>query len=692
MKRNKGPIVTHYPPPPPPGVPHISPPPTAYSPRPGYEGFNHGSPPGPPGPSFHRPPHPGHYDQYPPPNARQSASQSLPYSDSRDVYEHHSQGTPRVLPPDIPYKSPHYDQYDQRRLGPSPSASYGRPYSAPDRYDEHSAGLPEGVPYVATYRPPHQAHFEQYPPAPGVDNPYPGPPQSYPPPPFDAYRNPSYYSYDATPPARLYPPSHGSTASHYSYQSQYAPIDPPPYHARYDDRPTDRHLYESERRDTYLQHTERRSGDNWNRERHGRRTRYDSPKGRSRSERRFSDRPARLPSPIHSTPPAQPGKDAAASEGRMSQKDLDDTANTSSKSPEKYTAEDFVWEEEMIFKELPVKVTRDLIRDPLPAEWTDDPIMPPKYDKETITSKYINPGNVDDFALSVRETKAWQVVQYHPAFLPPTDVRIEKLWDYERALNPGPIHTNKNRHGINSAASSSRQRGKAWGPRASGGRQNRYSQHHRDNHLSGDDQPNLPQSGSAKRRWGYRDAEDSEGEGDTIGKKPKISSPEPGEVCETDDQERTPATQSTGSSWEPEYRHAHQEHNNNVNALKDAKIAPPNIAPASHSRQLSLQAPLASPAPFDHLSGPPSRPSSRHSFQGGPERPSSRHSRKSNASPLSSRRSSISSPLTPTERELLGMQPYPSSSDAGRESPVPQLNGASTRPRQRPIKLHAAYQ
>ncbi|TGJ85415.1 hypothetical protein E0Z10_g3373 [Xylaria hypoxylon] len=213
------------------------------------------------------------------------------------------------------------------------------------------------------------------------------------------------------------------------------------------------------------------------------------------------------------------------------QQDIGDAVLPNMKDTGKYTAEELSWEEEMIFQELPGKITRDLIREPLPAVWTDDPIMPPKYDKETITSKYINPTNVDDFALSVRETKAWQVMQYHPAFLHHTDVRVEKLWDYEKVLNPGPVYNKQSRHSINSSVGG-RQRGKSWGSRTRGGRQTRYSQHHGQDQSS-DDQLNYFRPGLTNRIWdqtSYRGDDEPEGDNEILGKNSKISSPEPGEV------------------------------------------------------------------------------------------------------------------------------------------------------------------
>ncbi|KAI1281127.1 hypothetical protein F5Y07DRAFT_319628 [Xylaria sp. FL0933] len=698
-KRSKGPVVTHYPPPPPLGLPHIPPPPTSYSPRPGYETFHSGSPPAPPaGPPYHPPPPPGHYDQYPPhpPNAGRSASRGLPYGNSRDAHEHPFHG-PRVPPPETPYRTPYYDQYDQHRLGPPPSAPYGRPYSAPpDRYDEQLAGPPQGPPYTSSHRTPHQVHFEQYPPAPGVDSYYTGPPPLYPPPHSNISRNSSHPGYDAAPPAHLYTSGHGPPPLvTYSSQSRQYPSDSPPYHTRYEDRFADRPSYEPQRRDSRPQHQERRAGENQqNRDRHGRRTRYDSPRGRSRSERRFPDPPARLASPFRSTPPGQSAKESAVSESSKSQREISDAVPVKVKNAEKYTAEDFSWEEETIFKELPAKITKDLIRDPLPAEWTDEPMMPPKYGKETITSRYINPTNVDDFALSVRETKEWQVMQFHPAFLAPTDVRIERLWDYEKAINPGSAYNKQSRQSTNSV-SGGRQRVKSWSSKTRV-RQTRYSQPHGRDYLSSDDQLDRFRPGLTKRIWdqtSYRDSEEPEGESEASGKKPKRLSPEPGEVSESDDQELTTINKSTSPSWEDEYHYGRQRYQNGrTNSLHKSRVKLPSVESAREARRLSPQSPATPPPPSNQNSRSPSRASNTRSPHGGRTRLPSRRSSGSHPSQPCSRRSSVGSPLTPNERELLGMRPYSSDSDTERDSPIPQTNGTPSRPRQRAAKLHAAYQ
>ncbi|KAI1190126.1 hypothetical protein F5B17DRAFT_132240 [Nemania serpens] len=696
IKRSKGPVVTHYPPPPL-GLHHISPPPTTYSPRPGYEKSHVGLSPGPSTRQpYRQPPHPGQHSHYPSSSTGPSAPRGFPYGNSSDVYEHHLLGAPQRPPPETPYRPPQYDHYDQYRSGPSPPISYDRHYSTPiNRHDEHPTGPPHSSPSAVTHRTSLQPHFDYYPPAPGADNYYPGPPPPYPRPPSDIYRNSTYYGHNDASSATLYTPGHGSPSPGiYPYQSlQYPPSEPPQHHSPYDDRFENQPISQLQRRDTHLQHTKRRHNENrQNRERHGRRTRYASSKGRSHTERQLADRLGRLSSPVTSTPSVQSPRDSTVPDSKKSRRSFVDSLPADTNNTGKYTAEDFLWDEEMIFKELPVKVTRDLIKEPLPVEWTDDPIMPPKYDKETITSRYINSTNVDDFALSVRETKAWQIMQYHPAFLPPTEVQKDKLEDYKRALDPAPAYTKQNRQGVNSSSAGGRPRGKSWNIRGRGGPPNRYPQPHHRNHTSSDYQPSHSRPGPTKRSWdptGYRDSYEPEEEGQVFAKKPKISSPEPGEVCETDHR-RTSKTKSTSPIWEQEYHRFDEDHA--IGARQESRVNASDTRSESSGRRLSLQTSLTPPPAPSHISGSPSRLSSRSSTPGSPTRPSSRHSSRSNLSRPTSRRSSAGSPLTPNERELLGMRPYSSSSDTGRDSPIPQVNGTPTRSRQRPAKLHAVYQ
>ncbi|KAI1432218.1 hypothetical protein GGR50DRAFT_621997 [Xylaria sp. CBS 124048] len=622
VKRTKGPVVTHYPPPPrPPGLPPIPPPPAMRSPRSSYRGFHSG--PDPAGP-FYVQPHPGRYERHPPPYGGQSAYRGFPYGNSRGAYEHRLQASPQAPPllpppppppqlpppppPETPYRPSFPHRYDQHH---SRSSTYGRPSaSRPDYYNDHSVGVRPISPYAITHPNPHQAAYEQYPGSSNVDSRYRGPPQPYPPQPNGSG---NAHGYDGTFPARPYPSNHGSLPPrNYSYPSnQYTPSDLPPYHSRGNDR--DRFVdraYEP-RRDR-RHYAERFSGENeHNRERRDRRTRYGSPKGRNRSGRRGKDRPARAPSPVNTNSSANQLSHSTIPEKIKSQADFNNAAFVHIKGLDN-CAEDFRWEEEMIFKELPIEMTRDLIREPLPAEWTGEPIMPPKYDKETITSKYVTLLNVDEFALTVRETEAWRVMQHHPVFLPPTEIRIEKLREYEKAV-------------VNATTT---------------------------------------------------------------------SSPESGEVCETDDQNPTTPTKSPSPLWGEDHHEAHRNHQDqSTTDSQDHQADHNDTTTNGNTRQSSFRTPSTSPRPRRRLSSSLYRSSSERSSPGDPSGQSSRRSSRSNPSHPSSRRSSTVSPLTPNERELLGMRPYSSDSESGGDSPMPQVNGASPpRPRPRPAKVQAAYQ
>lgn len=322
----------------------------------------------------------------------------------------------------------------------------------------------------------------------------------------------------------------------------------------------------------------------------------------------------------------------------------------------------------MIFKELPVKVTKDLIRDPLPTTWTDDPIMPPKYDKETITSKYITPSNVDDYASSVRETKEWQILQFHPAFMPSRDVTLARLQDYWKALDPEPIYTKPNgqiTNHITNSDNSSRQWVNNHGLRARGGRQIRQSQHHGHNHLANPNQLTSTRQGPAKRGWdqaGHRDTEQAEGERNFAGKKRKMDSPEPGEVCETDDQEPTSVTRSVSSRWnEDHHQPRRRDKDSPSEALKDSRVAPPD--PKFESITHRSSQPVSST--------PPPRSADFESNVSGKQDSGGQSSKSSSA---------MASPMSPITRGLLGI-----SSDGDSDTEV------SPRPRKRPAKLDVAY-
>ncbi|XDG07235.1 hypothetical protein ABKA04_006850 [Annulohypoxylon sp. FPYF3050] len=208
----------------------------------------------------------------------------------------------------------------------------------------------------------------------------------------------------------------------------------------------------------------------------------------------------------------------------------DNTDNILNAIPEK-DEEDLSWDERTIFQEPLVTIKVDPIAAPLPAEYSEDVMIPPAFDAKALKSQYITPRNVDDFSQSVRETRDWQVMQYHPVFLKPEDICPEKLRDYYKAAKkdiaryiqrerPGNyLGVSKQRYG--NSKGSGRQHGK-----------NQETRHKPD---------------QRKRRWNdfHGDADEDRTErrhrdfpyDDMLKKKLKPASPEPGEVIEDESQE-----------------------------------------------------------------------------------------------------------------------------------------------------------
>ncbi|KAI0396706.1 hypothetical protein F5Y17DRAFT_77974 [Xylariaceae sp. FL0594] len=679
VKRSKGPVVTHYPPPlppPPPGVPPIPPRPATYSPRPGYGVHYLGPPPGlPAAPPLPPPPLPKHYEPYPASARGRETSRGLPFAGVQDGYEHHSHSAPPGLAHEAPYRSPRHDDHNRYRSSFFPWAPYGRPYSiGSSRYDDRPPGLPPRPSYGAP-----QFHHDQYPAAPDIDG-YPSrPPPPYPPPPYsDGYRNSLQYGYENSglPPGAYQPnPGLPPPEGHLHRSQLTPPFDLPRYRTRHDDRSTDWPGYDQ--RSDSRDHLDHRSGSRHNRDRSHRRSRYDSPRSHGRSERRFQNRPAesstsqKSPPPVHSTTDTvafQPENPETRSNNGTSQKTV---------TGDEDKAGDFTWEEEMIFKDIPPKITRDLIREPLPLDWTDEPIMPPKYGNETIISRYVTAESIEEFAMDVRNTKSWDVVQHHPAFVRPEDLSISSLRKYETALARASPHRRQISPNI-----SNRQRDRNNGHRPRGDRQNWQPQQPLQGDKPRDDQLNHkgPRDADGARRHNDRgDAQEPETEGGRPRKRSKTSSPEPGELQDSDKDKRPPNPRKQCASpllMEEEHRQDCPSQNDRlVTPLRSSGAKLPDDSLTAGSRRKLP------------LSGPPTSAS-----------PSSR-------SP--SRRGSTGSPLTPTELELLGMGPDSPASEARHDydsppprpspsppPPTPPSKKASDKPRRRPPRagMHAAYQ
>ncbi|KAI0482489.1 hypothetical protein GGR56DRAFT_189693 [Xylariaceae sp. FL0804] len=467
-------------------------------------------------------------------------------------------------------------------------------------------------------------------------------------------------------------------------------------------------------------------------------TAYGS-KGPGQPETETSTEPASISS--HTTPlvherdpvkltPAKTPRDVEpgeiGSDGRA-ESELGDTDSVSGASTGMTPYGGFHWDKRTIFKEY-AGPREDPIAKPLPAEYSEEIMVPPAYDAQGVKSDYVNPQNLDDFALDVRETKDWQVMQHHPLFLDTIDIRPDCLLFYARVLEYGPSN---NKVGQQNNNRNQRHRGKQrtlQDRHSHKGHQQGDFQHH-DFNLLGE---------SRKRHWqesqDYPNANapgirrDYFPHSEHGHKRPKPASPEPGELIEMSGQAplmgqsemhhssvHRMGDPSAIDATETYHREPVEFHSKSPGPTSVQRSSPEPTSRHSQTRpdwerrthlHVETQAQSHStPRPRPPPPGLPSvtsRPGSRRSSQ---SYHSSRRSSKSqpsghrNSQP-NSRRSSLvvpgadvlDSPLTPTERELLGLiSGSTSGSDAGRDSPVRQLDDVTPKFRRRQPKVDAVY-
>ncbi|RYO73903.1 hypothetical protein DL764_011035 [Monosporascus ibericus] len=113
--------------------------------------------------------------------------------------------------------------------------------------------------------------------------------------------------------------------------------------------------------------------------------------------------------------------------------------------------DDLDWDHEKIFQEpSPSTNAHPLIpiAIPLPTEWVDKFPHPHLSDAVAIESKYITIDNVDDFSQSIRDTKEWAYMQYHPGLLEACDSHPSAIYKYQSALEAWTLSRNQhNRRG-----------------------------------------------------------------------------------------------------------------------------------------------------------------------------------------------------------------------------------------------------
>ncbi|KAI1336584.1 hypothetical protein F5Y15DRAFT_418656 [Xylariaceae sp. FL0016] len=109
-----------------------------------------------------------------------------------------------------------------------------------------------------------------------------------------------------------------------------------------------------------------------------------------------------------------------------------DTESTSDAVNGKNPYKGFSWDMRTIFNEYSGP-NADPIAGPLPSEYTEQVMVPPAYDATGLKSEYITADNDDDFASAVRDSKEWQVWQYHPLFRQVGEIQPSCLKEYAKA-------------------------------------------------------------------------------------------------------------------------------------------------------------------------------------------------------------------------------------------------------------------
>lgn len=127
--------------------------------------------------------------------------------------------------------------------------------------------------------------------------------------------------------------------------------------------------------------------------------------------------------------------------------------DTSSKTPERpeegeVTDEDpdWAWDEKTVFQEPEETHLADAVAGPLPAEYTDDVLIPPAWNAKCVVSKFVDADNKAEFCRPVWETSLWKRYKDTPLFGSPRGMRapltyselLELLETRRSSLNPGP--------------------------------------------------------------------------------------------------------------------------------------------------------------------------------------------------------------------------------------------------------------
>ncbi|ORY65148.1 uncharacterized protein BCR38DRAFT_484612 [Pseudomassariella vexata] len=548
-KRHKGPIVTRYAQPARPG-PVI----TRYEPPPPSQQYSHG-----PGQSYPPiplplplpPPPPSSQQQYPP-------AYSLGYPPQRPYNTFGPPGLPPPPPP--PPGAPHL-------YGPQP---YGQPpfnslYGPPGA---HGLPIPPPGQFQRGPPPPYPPppHYPLQPPAYGYPGPPQGPAPGYAPPPssgsYPNHASPGYLPYPPNLPPNFQPPYHDDhTAPHFENGHE-RHRDDHPSRERWDDRhgsaqshnelgrnhPNADRYNGCERRGDRRPHDRQgnnRFGNERRRDQRGRRDNRDRRRDRPRSRSPSGSTPGgnqhsslTLNTPSQSTPidPAvASGVEVSGPEGTSHFTAAEESVTDEDKSEsedgelqpgapdEDLPYPEFAWDKATIFKEISPAHKGDSIGEPLPAEHTDRIMLPPPFNAPFVKSKHITPDNLDDFALSVRDTDEWQKLKHHPAFLDVKAITPQSLEVYA-SISGKPRGRKDDRR---DRSGQSKNPGKNWnkdrGQFARDGRDSRRRSEGKRKRRWEDSQPQFEASNPDCHQTGQTPES----------KKRRQMSPEPGEVTDS---------------------------------------------------------------------------------------------------------------------------------------------------------------
>lgn len=145
--------------------------------------------------------------------------------------------------------------------------------------------------------------------------------------------------------------------------------------------------------------------------------------------------------PEKEQPPQAPLEQAGSPE----EKGNADEMMTDDEGGDRHPDDEFLEDLKAAFVEFVPKHQGDPIAEPLPEAYTEDIMLPPAFDAKRVKSEHITPSNLDDFALSIRDTNQWNKYRDSPVFLPPGEVNLRNLESYLRSAKKGQGNRNEKR-------------------------------------------------------------------------------------------------------------------------------------------------------------------------------------------------------------------------------------------------------